>query len=178
VITAASYLHDFHRLDDSRAWERIEESLGDVDFPLVRRKAVLECVRLTRSYSFSGKNINSLPIEARIVRDADNLDAIGAIGIARAFMFGGIMAEKMWAPHEPIRDRYESGRAPSVIHHFFEKLVKLRDDMRTDTGRALATDRHELLTEFVSRFREEWDLATRHVEDARMRTGSAVEDNA
>jgi uncharacterized protein len=171
VIVAASYLHDFHRLADSGARERIQAILAEVDFPTDKRATVLDCVRLTRSYSFAGEDIGSLPIEARIVRDADNLDAIGAIGIARAFMFGGLMAEAMWAPHEPVRDRYESGRAPSVIHHFFEKLLKLRDDMQTDAGRALAADRHQLLTQFVARFQEEWNLAMHEAEEIRTRTG-------
>lgn len=168
VITAASYLHDFHRISSEAeaASEKIGGVLADAHVPSHKRQRILDCVRLTRAYSFADADLRDIPLEARIVRDADNLDALGALGVARAFMFGGLLGEQMWVPGEPIRERYTAGHAPSVIHHFYEKLLKLREDMQTATGRALASERHEFLTEFITRFEAEWEFAMQMAVDA------------
>jgi uncharacterized protein len=124
--------------------------------PPERLDAVLECVAFTRRHSFAGHALGEPSVEAMVVRDADNLDALGAVGIARAFMYGGALAEPMWIPELPVADRYEPGRSRSVVHHFHEKLLRLRDDMLTPTARRQAAERHAFLEEFLDRFLSEW----------------------
>jgi uncharacterized protein len=100
-------------------------------------------------------------IETMIVQDADNLDAIGAIGIARVFAYGGSVGNKIYEPAKTIESSYEgdakaaySGK--SSIHHIREKLLKLKDNMNTKTGKFLAEERHVFMELYLSQFYKEW----------------------
>jgi uncharacterized protein len=100
-------------------------------------------------------------IEFRIVQDADRLDAMGAIGIARAFNYGGFSHRPIYDPSVPVQNYRDSGAyyrsgAPT-INHFYEKLLKLKDMMNTPTGRSLALERHEYMEQFLERFFRECD---------------------
>lgn len=165
VVAAGAYLHDVHRLLEERsgaraAPERVERAvlaeLRAVDAPRHVEAPVLECVAFASKHSFAGHDLGEPSLEARIVRDADNLDAIGAIGAARALMYGGHLGERLWAPEEPWAAVYVPGRATSVLHHFHEKLLRLRGDMLTPTAGAWAEERHAFLETFVERLRDEW----------------------
>jgi uncharacterized protein len=90
-----------------------------------------------------------LSLEAKVVRDADRLDALGAIGVARCFAFGGSRGRSLYAPGT----EYE---ATSSLTHFTDKLLKLRDRMVTDSGRRRAEHRHQRIADFYSAFLEEW----------------------
>ncbi|KIL47996.1 HD domain-containing protein [Jeotgalibacillus campisalis] len=111
--------------------------------------------------SFSGGHESKqLSKEAAIVRDADRLDAIGAIGIARAFTYGGLIGSKFY--HEDIsvrecmtKEAYRTEES-TVINHFYEKLLKLKDLMVTDSGKKAAQLRHDYMQEFVTQFIKEW----------------------
>lgn len=93
--------------------------------------------------SFSKRNTNtSLPIEGLIVQDADRLDATGAVGIARAFAFGGARGRAM----------YSSGGKDDTVSHFYEKLLKLKDMMNTAEGRRMAGHRHDFMERFLEEF--------------------------
>jgi uncharacterized protein len=164
VLAAASYLHDYHRVverdgdvDERIVEARIRRALAAVAFPADRTNLVLACIAFTDRYSFAGHVLEAPCIEAQIVRDADNLDALGAIGIARAFMFGGQLGEPLWVEGVAPEATYRSGVTSSVLHHFFEKLLRVRDDMLTPTGRSLADERHDYMVEFLARLRSEWD---------------------
>ncbi|MGN6188971.1 MAG: HD domain-containing protein [Conexibacter sp.] len=164
VLAAASYLHDYHRVveqegldDDNVTEERIRRALAAITFPDDRIEVVLACIAFTDRYSFAGHVLKAPCVEAAIVRDADNLDALGAIGIARAFMFGGRLGEPLWAEGVTPETTYRSGMSSSVLHHFFEKLLRVRDDMLTATGRQLADDRHDYMLTFLGRLQAEWD---------------------
>lgn len=164
VLGAASYLHDYHRVlerdgidDRDAAEERVRAALRAVSFPEARVDAVIDCVDFTDRYSFAGHELSATCVEAKVVRDADNLDALGAVGIARAFMFGGTLREPLWAVGPAPAEVYRSGPTSSVIHHFFEKLLRVRDDMLTPTARTLADERHEYMVAFVERLSEEWE---------------------
>lgn len=103
-------------------------------------------------------------IEFQIVQDADRLDAMGAIGIARAFHYGGYKNRPIYDPEIPLRkyrdsSTYHQSDAPT-INHFYEKLLKLKDLMNTGTGKALAEERHEFMVQFLEQFFREWDPAT------------------
>lgn len=164
VLTAASYLHDYHRVveregraDEAIVEARIVDALEAVAFPGDRFDAVLSCIAFTDRYSFAGHALKASSLEAKIVRDADNLDAIGAVGIARAFMFGGHLGEPLWVAGVAPETTYRSGITSSVIHHFFEKLLLVRDDMLTSTGRALANARHDYMLDYLTRLQSEWN---------------------
>lgn len=110
-----------------------------------------------------GKN-NSIKLsaEGQIVRDADRLDAIGAIGIARTFQFASHYGEPMWTEHEisfkDLKIEQIEHFDNSVIKHFYEKLLKLKDLMHTPTGRKLAEERHQFMLLFLKQFLKEWNF--------------------
>ncbi|UTR14933.1 HD domain-containing protein [Salipaludibacillus sp. LMS25] len=118
--------------------------------------AIIETV----SYK-GGNNRPPASLEAKVVQDADRLDAIGAIGIARCFMFAGYKGEPMYLPELKPRDTmtneaYRQERS-SAINHFYEKLLKLSALMTTETGKQLARERHHFLETFLYEFFEEWE---------------------
>lgn len=99
--------------------------------------------------------------ELKIVQDADRLDAIGAIGIARAFNYGGFKNRALYDPEiEPDmnmdKETYKKSKAPT-INHFYEKLLLLKDKMNTKTGRKIAVARHEFMSKYLDQFLQEWD---------------------
>jgi len=113
--------------------------------------------------SYKGAGVADVPMspEGRCVRDADRLDAMGAIGIGRAFAFGGKHTRAMWDPEEGSRPHateaeYRSAKG-STIAHFHEKLLLLKDRMTTRAGAERAAHRHAVLTAFVDEFMQEWD---------------------
>jgi uncharacterized protein len=101
--------------------------------------------------------------EGAVVQDADRLDAIGAIGIARAFAFGGSRGRAMYEPDAPpeMHDSFDAYKTSQghTLNHFHEKLFLLRDRMNTRAARAIAEERHRYMEGFVARFLAEWDGA-------------------
>jgi len=100
-------------------------------------------------------------IEFHIVQDADRLDAIGAVGIARAFNYGGFKNRPIHSPEMPLQEyknskAYHKSDAPT-INHFYEKLLKLKDLMNTSTGLKMAEERHNYMLDFLDRFYREWN---------------------
>ena len=100
------------------------------------------------------------PIEGKIVLDADRLDAIGAIGIARAFAYGGFKGHAIYQPSEEPREYQNRSeyltRSSSSVNHFYEKLLLLKDKMHTETARQIATRRHRVLENYLEEFFREW----------------------
>lgn len=120
-------------------------------------------VTVIREVSYKGAGVDDTPstLEGAIVQDADRLDAMGAIGVARVFAYGAVAGRTMHDPDlEPKLhgsfDEYRSA-AGTTINHFHEKLLLLKDRMNTRTGRDVAMGRHEFLEDFLSRFLDEWD---------------------
>ncbi len=117
---------------------------------------ILKCVAEHENYSFLGDS-PSADLESRVLQDADRIDAIGAIGIARAFMFAGAHGQPMGGP-----DLKGSGWSPgnysnTAIGHFHDKLLRLAGEMHTPTGKVLAQERKRVVEEFVDQFMKEWE---------------------
>ncbi|MCR6106895.1 HD domain-containing protein [Salipaludibacillus agaradhaerens] len=128
----------------------------------VTNETIEKLIDIIETVSFKGGN-NRPPasLEARVVQDADRLDAIGAIGIARCFMFAGYKGEAMYHPELKPRDiitkeAYRQERS-SAINHFYEKLLKLSGLMTTETGKQMARERHQFLETFLHEFFAEWE---------------------
>jgi len=164
VTELAALLHDvadhkFHGGDSTagpraaRAWL---ESVG-VDGPTTEH--VCEIVE---GVSFKGAGVPTpmRTTEGKAVQDADRLDAIGAIGIARAFAYGGSRGRALFEPSAPpeAHGSFEAYRSSegSTVNHFHEKLLLLRDRMQTGAGRRIAEGRHAFMEEFLERFLDEW----------------------
>jgi uncharacterized protein len=167
VIGAAALTHDVHRIIEVETGKfcspkdslpKVKAILDETDLSENQKKHILHCVEFHEEYNFSQKGKTVQDLETLILQDADNLDAIGAIGIARTFMFGGAHGVAMWTPEKPIdRQHYdEASRDPSVIHHFRNKLLKLKDNMNTQTGKEMAQERHRVMERFIQEFKDEW----------------------
>ncbi|WP_185805394.1 HD domain-containing protein [Bacillus canaveralius] len=163
VIEMAALLHDIadEKLNVSSEAGKIK-LLAFID-TLNLGKAIKEHILdIIFSISFKGGNNQELAsIEAEIVQDADRLDAIGAIGIARTFAYGGSKGQPIYDPHIQIREKmtveeYRNGKTSS-IHHFYEKLLKLKDRLNTDAAKQLAESRHEFMEQFLKEFHSEWN---------------------
>jgi uncharacterized protein len=128
----------------------------------VSKEIIEHVIRIIENISFKGgnfqKEFNS--IELQVVQDADRLDAIGAIGIARAFNYGGFKNRTIYNPAiKPnltmSKEEYKNADAPT-INHFYEKLLSLKDKMNTESGKKIADKRHEFMEMFLEQFYGEW----------------------
>lgn len=163
VCALAALLHDIADPKISGDWEtglaRVRAWLAAHDVPNAEREHVLEIIA---TISFAGGNKPApTTLEGRIVQDADRLDAIGAIGVARAFAYGGahgrILYDPAVRPRETMTaDEYRSAATPT-INHFHEKLLLLKERMNTEHARRLAEQRHRVMLAFLDEFYAEWD---------------------
>jgi uncharacterized protein len=168
VVELAALLHDiadskFHGGDEELGPVRSERFLNQLGLP---QDLVEHVVNIVRHISFkneldSATNKSFDSLELRVLKDADRLDAIGAIGVARAFHYGGYKNRIIYDPSvEPVeiqsKEQYKKSQAPT-INHFYEKLLLLKDKMNTETGRKMAAQRHAFMEEFLENFYREWD---------------------
>ena len=163
IIELAALLHDVsdEKLNPSKeeGERKLFTFLDELQLEQSIRNKVIEVIN---SVSFKGgKKTELKSIEAMIVQDADRLDAIGAIGIARTFAYGGSKGRQIYSPDIPVRDvmteeEYRKGNSPS-IHHFYEKLLKLKDLLNTDTAKEIAEKRHQLMENYLEEFFNEWN---------------------
>jgi uncharacterized protein len=165
VVELAALLHD---IADSK-FNNGDEDIG----PRKAREILLinnvsteiidHVVAIIVNISFKGGNTNKTfnSIELQIVQDADRLDAIGAIGIARAFNYGGFKNRLIFDPTikpnlNQTKEEYKNSNAPT-INHFYEKLLLLKDRMNTATGKELAQQRHQFMEAYLEQFYSEWN---------------------
>ncbi|MCX6173037.1 MAG: HD domain-containing protein [Flavobacterium sp.] len=120
-------------------------------------------INIIENISFKGGNFENkfTSIELQIVQDADRLDAIGAIGIARTFNYGGFKNRALYNPEivpnlNMSKEEYKNSEAPT-LNHFYEKLLLLKDKMNTETGKIIALERHKYMENFLSQFYAEWE---------------------
>ena len=167
VVELAALLHDiadpkFHNGDESIGPARARTFLVGHG---VDEQVVEHVCQIIRHMSYKNSLLASEPdfssLEMQIVQDADRLDAIGAIGIARTFHYGGYKNRLMYDPDIPpvielTKEDYQKSTAPT-INHFYEKLLRLKDMMNTATARNLAVERHDFMLQFLEQFYKEWE---------------------
>lgn len=163
IVELAALLHDL--IDDklvSNKDEAVQEVMYWLEGVGVTSKDGERILEIIETISFKGGNSKKLQtIEAQIVQDADRLDAIGAIGIARCFAYAGSKGDPLFDPELSVRDtmteeEYRKGKS-SAVHHFYEKLLKLKDLMNTKAAREMAEERHAFMEDYLTRFFNEWE---------------------
>ena len=165
VVQLAALLHDiadykFHGGDETVGPKVAREWLEKL---AVNEDIVAHVCQIIKDLSFKGAGVKSemKTREGMVVQDADRLDAIGAIGIARAFAYGGHKGRPMYDPtiqpeqHHSF-EAYKNNQSPT-INHFYEKLLLLKDLMNTQTAKAIATERHQFMLTFLAQFQKEWE---------------------
>lgn len=165
VVKLGALLHDiadskFHDGDETVgprvAREFLESENAD-------EKTIQHVINIIENISFKGGNFEKKfnSIELDIVQDADRLDALGAIGIARTFNYGGFKNRTLYDPEiQPNlnmnKEEYKKSDSPT-LNHFYEKLLLLKDKMNTETGKKIALERHQYMEGFLSQFYAEWN---------------------
>ncbi len=161
LIEAGVLLHDVtdeKLFDKARAESELHSFLIEINLDL---KSIQSIFNIINAVSFGGEfdHSNELSVEQKVVRDADRLDAIGAIGIARTFHYGGSKNREIFNPGFPPQKynstkEYRQTTSPT-INHFYEKLLLLKDRMETSTGKKIAEQRHQFMLDFLSQFYKE-----------------------
>lgn len=166
IVELAALLHDiadpkFHNGDESIAPKKIKHFLTEQN---CEKDCINHVINIVQNMSFS-KNLEQkkkfISPELKVVQDADRLDAIGAIGIARAFNYGGFKNRSLYNPNiKPqlnlTKEVYKKSTAPT-INHFYEKLLLLKDKMNTVTGKKIAVKRHQFMETYLQQFYNEWN---------------------
>lgn len=165
VVKLAALLHDvadskFHNGDETLGAKMAREFLVAQN---VADETINHVIAIIENISYKGGNFEKEfhSKELEIVQDADRLDAIGAIGIARTFNYGGFKNRPLYNPNiQPnlnmSKEEYKNSEAPT-LNHFYEKLLLLKDKMSTETGKKIAKKRHNFMISFLSQFYSEWE---------------------
>lgn len=163
LVEMAALLHDIpdEKLNSSEAagYQKLASFLETLSLNDSIKEQIIEIIS---SISFKGgRKLELASLEAKIVQDADRLDAIGAIGIARAFAYGGKKGQPIYDPTianrtEMTIEEYRNGKSSS-INHFYEKLLKLTAQLHTNTAKQMAEKRHEFMGKFLNQFYYEWN---------------------
>lgn len=165
VVQLGALLHDiadwkFNGGDESIGPSMAREWLERMQ---VDEEVISHVCEIIKEVSFKGAGVKNQmkTIEGMVVQDADRLDALGAIGIARAFAYGGYKGREIYNPdikperHETFK-AYKTKSGPS-INHFYEKLLLLKELMNTGTAKAIAEQRHQFMEQYLDRFYKEWE---------------------
>ena len=165
VVKLGALLHDiadskFHDGDETVGPRIAREFL---EFENVDEETIMHVINIIENISYKGGNFERKfsSIELDVVQDADRLDAIGAIGIARTFNYGGFKNRTLYdpkiAPNSSMtKEEYKKNDSPT-LNHFYEKLLLLKDKMNTETGKQIAQERHRYMEGFLAQFYAEWE---------------------
>jgi len=165
IVKLGALLHDiadskFHNGDETLGPKVAREFL---ESQKVLEENIAHVVNIIENISFKGGNFEKkfTSIELDIVQDADRLDALGAIGIARTFNYGGYKNRPLYLPNvapnlNMTKEEYKNSESPT-LNHFYEKLLLLKDKMNTKTGKKIALERHKFMENFLAQFYAEWE---------------------
>ncbi len=165
IVSLGALLHDiadskFHDGDETVGPKVAREFLNTLK---INNDVIEHVIKIIENISFKGGNTDQKfkSPELDVIQDADRLDAIGAIGIARCFNYGGFKNRALYDPDiapnlTMSKEEYKSSKAPT-INHFYEKLLLLKDRMNTQTGKELAGKRHVFMEQFLEQFYKEWE---------------------
>lgn len=165
IVELGALLHDIadSKFNDGNETIGVEKAKTFLKCLSVDDSVVEHICKIITHISFKGGNFTTgfFSVELAVVQDADRLDALGAIGIARTFNYGGFRGRELYNPSvKPAlgmtKEEYKSSSAPT-INHFYEKLLLLKDRMNTATGRKMAEERHQFMERYLSQFFREWD---------------------
>ncbi len=163
ICELGALLHDiadpkFHNGDEKKGSVIAKNYLLKEKLTVQQIDAIIDIIE---NISFAGGKVTkNKSLELQVVQDADRLDAMGAIGIARAFNYGGFKNRLLYDPSIPARNysnaaEYRNSNAPT-LNHFYEKLLLLKDLMNTQTGKYMALERHEFMLSYLKEFHKEW----------------------
>lgn len=166
VIGVSAFVHDVHRILSEKenryvtpkeSLKVVKKFINPLDITKKQKEHILFAVEHHEEYKFGETGVNVDDIESKILQDADNLDAIGAVGIARLFKYCVVHKWKDYDPNIPLyRDDFDDSRADaSAIHHIYNKLLRLGKAMHTKTARKMAKDKTKLLKTFMDMFIDE-----------------------
>ncbi|WP_299434233.1 HD domain-containing protein [uncultured Aquimarina sp.] len=165
IVSLGALLHDiadskFHNGDETVGPKVASDFLESLE---VEKDIIDHVILIIENISFKGGNTiqKFTSPELDVIQDADRLDAIGAIGIARCFNYGGFKNRALYDPAilpnlNMTKEAYKNSTAPT-INHFYEKLLLLKDRMNTDAGKRIAEDRHLFMETFLKQFYKEWE---------------------
>jgi uncharacterized protein len=165
VVELAALLHDIadwkaHGGDSTVGPQKATAWLASLDLD---SNTIRHVGRIIADISFKGASVKepTLSLEGRVVQDADRLDAIGAIGIARAFAYGGSKGRLIYDPTCKLMDHQSAdaylNNNGTTINHFYEKLLLLKDRMNTPAGKSIAEQRHQFMEDYLRQFYGEWN---------------------
>jgi len=161
VVRAAALLHDVARAmeDEGKIEDHAVESakiakriLEEVNFPAEKTVRVIQCIKTHRFR----RGLKPESLEAKTLQDADRLDMLGAIGIARVFTRGGWSNKPIHDPSIPPKKKYD-GKSLTSVNHIYEKILKVKDTINTDAAKSIAEDRHRFVENFLDRLLKEWN---------------------
>lgn len=165
AVELAALLHDiadwkFHDGDDTVGPKVARQVLEKYPIPAKTIDAVCDII-ISMSFKGAGVKTEMKTLDGKVVQDSDRLDAIGAIGIARTFAYGGHKNHPMYDPNKKpsmhqSKEEYFKSESPT-INHFYEKLLLLKNRMNTKTAKELAESRHQFMEEYLDRFFQEWE---------------------
>jgi len=168
VIGVSAFIHDVHRIMENKekryitpkeSLPQIKELIADLKLTEKQKDHICHAIEFHEQYNFGGNPVTVTDIETLILQDADNLDAIGAIPITRCIQYtlgnGGILYD----PNIPLysSDNYDDTKFdPTVIHHIYNKLLRLGENMNTETARKMSIPKTKLMQDFIEMFIQEW----------------------
>lgn len=170
VVAIACLVHDIFRKEESYSnlphfaqqnLQKLKKILYSLTLPSQKLNRILVCVANHENY---GDKENDFDLETKIVQDADRIDAIGAIGIARAFMFGGIYRIPIGEPKDSDKSFSPEKRNATIFAHFNDKLLKINDGLHTETGKKIAEERHSFLVQYLQQSNKELNQIKRWCE--------------
>lgn len=168
VIAVAAYVHDVHRIIGARekrfcppqeSLPMVGEIISDIDLSEKQREHILYAVAHHEEYAFASGGVTVKDIESKIVQDADNLDAIGAIAIIRSFKYGAANGMPEYDPSIPFyySDYNENNNDKTTIHHLYNKSTRLGEYLNTPSAREIAKEKTKLIKDFINLYVKEYN---------------------